>query len=129
MFERFFFSIRVFFHRHWRFTEQQGKEADDLLHSFPPFPPAQEYLDIYVQLCIWNDNHLFLRHWPYVIDVVLVFLLLTSDIFHTFFYYFFWWPWRSKYQLGPFLFLWIHQEIYKKEHWHYKVRYWHIRLV
>ena len=30
----FFFSIRVFFHRHWRFTGQQGREGDQLLfHS------------------------------------------------------------------------------------------------
>ena len=30
----FFFSVRVFFHRHWRFTGQQGKGGDRLLfHS------------------------------------------------------------------------------------------------
>ena len=33
----FLFSIRVFFHRHWRFTGQQGKGGDHLLfHSTTP---------------------------------------------------------------------------------------------
>ena len=39
------FFIRVFFHRHWRFTGQQGKGGDHLLlHSTTlPIPPAHEH--------------------------------------------------------------------------------------
>ena len=48
------FFIRVFFHRHWRFTGQQGKGGDHLLlHSTTlPIPPAHEHWDIYLQLCM-----------------------------------------------------------------------------
>ena len=41
-----FFSIRVFFHGHWRLTGQQGKGGDHR-HSTIPLPPAHEHLDIY----------------------------------------------------------------------------------
>ena len=45
------FFIRVFFHRHWRFTGQQGKGGDHLLlHSTTL--PAHEHWDIYLQLCM-----------------------------------------------------------------------------
>ena len=55
----FFFSIRIFFHRHWRLTGQQGKGGDHLLfHS--TLPPAHEHSDIYLQLCMWDDYHIFL---------------------------------------------------------------------
>ena len=54
----FFFSIRVFFHRHWRFTGQQGKGGDHLLFR-STLPPAREHSDIYLQLCMWDDYHIF----------------------------------------------------------------------
>ena len=57
------FSIRVFFHRHWQFTGQQGKGGDDTLYHLEytlPLPPAHEPWDLYLQLCMWNDYHVFL---------------------------------------------------------------------
>ena len=54
-----FFLFRVFFHRHWRFTGQQGKGEDHLLfHSTTS--TAHEHSDIYLQLCMWDDYHVFL---------------------------------------------------------------------
>ena len=40
------------------------------------------------------------KHRNNVNDVVLVFLLLTLNIFHTFFLSFYYWLWKSKCQLG-----------------------------
>ena len=42
---KFFFSIGVCFQGHWRVTGQQGKGGD---HS-----------DIYLQLCMWDEYHIF----------------------------------------------------------------------
>ena len=54
--------IRVFFHRHWRFTEQQGKGGDHLLlHSTTL--PAHEHWDIYLQLCMML---VYLMSWFWV---------------------------------------------------------------
>ena len=36
----FFFSIRVFFHGHWRLTGQQGRGGDHLLFHFSTFHPV-----------------------------------------------------------------------------------------
>ena len=55
----FSLSIRVFFHRHWRFTGQSRKGGDHLLFTIP-LPPAHEHWDIYLQLCKWDDYHVFL---------------------------------------------------------------------
>ena len=55
----FFFSIRIFFHGHWRHTGQQGKEGDHF-YSPLPYPSAHEHSDIYLQLCMWDDYHIFL---------------------------------------------------------------------
>ena len=38
-----FFSVRVFLHRHWRFTGQQGREGTNV-YSTLPLPPAHEHL-------------------------------------------------------------------------------------
>ena len=54
-----FSSIRVFFHRHWQCTGQQGKWEDYLYSSLPP-PPDHEHSDIYLQFCIWDDYFLLL---------------------------------------------------------------------
>ena len=57
------FPIRVFFHRHWRFTGQQGKGVDDTLHHLKytlPLPPTHEPWDLYLQLYMWDDYHVFL---------------------------------------------------------------------
>ena len=55
----YFCSIRVFFYRHWRLTEQQTKVGNHL-HSSLRFPPAHEQSNIYFQLCMWDDYHVFL---------------------------------------------------------------------
>ena len=52
-----FFSIRVFFHRHWLFTGQQGKT---IFYSNLPLPLAHKHSDIYLQLCIWDEYQVFL---------------------------------------------------------------------
>ena len=75
VFISFFFSIRVFFQRHWQFTGQQEKGGDHF-YSTLPLPPAHEHWDIYLQLCIWDDYHVFLI-------VTLVFTrLLLNKIYH-----------------------------------------------
>ena len=51
-----FFPIRIFFHRHWRFTEQ-GKAGD---HLSLPLPPADEHPVTYLQLCMWHDCRMLL---------------------------------------------------------------------
>ena len=91
----FFFSIRVFFHEHWWLTGQQGK-GGTIFYSALPLPPAPEHSDIYLQLCMWDDYHIFnctaciyqtTTRWdlpPYRIniwlidDVTLSFCLFTS---------------------------------------------------
>ena len=72
---RAFFSIRVFFHGHWQLTGEQGKRGDHLLfHSTTS--TAHEHSDIYLQLCTWDDYHIFLI-------VMLVFTrLLVNEIYH-----------------------------------------------
>ena len=65
--------IRVFFHRHWRFTGQQGKRGGHLLfHS----TTAHEHWDIYLQLCMWDDYHVFL------IATLVFTRLLLDEIYH-----------------------------------------------
>ena len=65
----------VFFHGHWRLTRQQGKEGVHLLFTLP-LPPAHEYSDIYLQLCMWDDYHIFL-----IVPLVFTRLLL-DDTYH-----------------------------------------------
>ena len=45
--EGFFFFYQGFLHRHWRFTGL-------------PLPPTHEHWDIYLQLSMWDDYHVFL---------------------------------------------------------------------
>ena len=53
------FSIRVFSYRHWQFTGQQEKGGTMPNFSLP-LPPTSEHSDIYLQLFIWDDYHVFL---------------------------------------------------------------------
>ena len=70
-----FFSIRVFFHGHWRLTGQQGKRGT-IFYSNLPLPPSHKHSDIYLQYWMWDDYHMFLI-------VPLVFTrLLTDEIYH-----------------------------------------------
>ena len=71
----FFFSIKIFFHGHWRLTGQQGKGGDHLLfHSTTS--TRSRYSDIYLQLCMWDDYHIFL-----IAPLVFIRLLL-DEIYH-----------------------------------------------
>ena len=72
---RAFFSIRVFFHGHWQLTGEQGKRGDHLLfHSTTS--TAHEHSDIYLQLCTWDDYHIFL------IAMLVFTRLLVNEIYH-----------------------------------------------
>ena len=93
----FFFSIRVFFHEHWHSQDSRGREGT-IFYSTLPLPPAHEHSDIYLQLCMWDDYHIFNRtaciyqaatRWdlpPYRItiwlidDVMLIFVCLLVDL-------------------------------------------------
>ena len=52
-----------------------GRE-ETIFYSILPLPPAHEHWDIYLQLCIWDDYHVFLM-------ATLVFTrLLLDEIYH-----------------------------------------------
>ena len=55
----FFFSIRVFFTDTDDSQESRGREGT-IFYSTVPLPPAHKHRDIYLQLCIWYDYHIFL---------------------------------------------------------------------
>ena len=74
VFDMIFFSIRIFFHGHWRLTGKQGKET--IFYSTLPLPPAQEHSDIYLQLCMWDDCHVFL------IATLVFTRLLLDEMYH-----------------------------------------------
>ena len=54
-----FFSIRVFVTDTDDSQDSRGKEGT-IFYSTLPFPPTHEHWDIYLQLCIWDDYHVFL---------------------------------------------------------------------
>ena len=64
-----------FLHRQWRFTGQQGREGT-IPYSTLPLPPAHEHWDIYLQLCMWDDYHVFL------IAALVLTRLLLDEIYH-----------------------------------------------
>ena len=82
----FVFCIRVFFHGHWRFAGLRGKGGGYLLfHSTTfthlristlPLSPIYEYPDIYLQLYIWDNYHIFL------IAPLIFTRLLLNKIYH-----------------------------------------------
>ena len=85
------FWTGVFFHGHWQLTEQQEK-GGDLFYSTLPLPPAHEHSDIYVQLCTWDDYHIFL------IATLVFTRLLLDEIYHLIELLFDWlmmWCWFS----------------------------------
>ena len=104
-----FFSIRVFFHGHWRLTGQQGKGGDHLL-SHSTNSTRSRTFSIYLQLCMWDNYHIFYRTvyiyqtatpWdlrPYRItiwlidDVTLVFVCLSDNLVLAF--------WLQKFETG-----------------------------
>ena len=57
-----FFSVRVFFHRHWRFTGQQGKRGDHLLcHSTTSTRP-QTFRHLFATLHVRWLSRIFNRN-------------------------------------------------------------------
>ena len=54
-----FFSVRVFFHGHWRLTGQQGARGDNLLFDSITSTCSGTF-SIYLQLCMWDDCHIYL---------------------------------------------------------------------
>ena len=70
-----FFFYQDFLHRHWDSQDSSGREAI-IFFSILPLPAAHEHWDIYLQLCIWDDYHVFLM-------ATLVFTrLLLDEIYH-----------------------------------------------
>ena len=54
-----FFSIRFSFMDTNDSRDRRGREGT-IFYSTLPLPPAYEHSDIYLQLCMWDDNHIFL---------------------------------------------------------------------
>ena len=54
-----FFSIRDFFHGHWRLTGEQEK-GGTIFYSILPLPPAHEHSGICFRFCMWDHYHIFL---------------------------------------------------------------------
>ena len=71
-----FFSIRVFFQGHWRLTGHSRGRERTIFYSTLPIPPAYEHPEIYLQLCMWHDYHIFL-----IASLVFTRLLL-DEIYH-----------------------------------------------
>ena len=59
----FFFSIRVFSTDTDDSQDSRGRERT-IFYSTLPLPPAHEHSDIYLQLCMWDDYHVFLIATP-----------------------------------------------------------------
>ena len=54
-----FFSIRVFFADTDDSQDNRGSEGTIFYSTLPP-PSTHEHWDIYLQLCMWDDYHVFL---------------------------------------------------------------------
>ena len=57
-----FFSIRVFFHRHWWFTGQQGKGGDHLLFHFTTSTRSRTLRHLFATLRVRWLSHIFNRN-------------------------------------------------------------------
>ena len=68
-------SIRVFFIYTDDLQDNRGREGT-VFYSTPPLPPAHEHWDIYLQLCMWDDYHVFL------IATLVFTRLLLDEIYH-----------------------------------------------
>ena len=54
-----FFSIRVFFHRHWWFTGQQGKGGDHLLFHSTTSTRSRTFRHLFATLHVRWQSHIF----------------------------------------------------------------------
>ena len=100
----FFFSIRIFFHGHWRLTGQQGKGGDHLLFHSTTSTRSRTFRHLFATLHVRWLSHIFNRNaciyqtatrWdlpPYRItiwlidDVMLIFFCLLVDLIQGFCY-------------------------------------------
>ena len=71
----FFFSTRIFFTDTHHSRDSRGREGI-IFYSTLPLPPAHEHSDIYLQLCMWDDYHIFL------IATLVFTRLLLDEIYH-----------------------------------------------
>ena len=71
----YFFSIRVFFTDNDDSQDSRGREGT-IFYSTLPLPPAHKHWDIYMQLCMWDDYHVFL------IATLVFTRLLLDEIYH-----------------------------------------------
>ena len=71
----FFFSIRVFLTDTDDSQGSRGREGT-IFYSTLPLPPAHKHSDIYLQLCMWDDYHIFL------IATLVFTRLLLDEIYH-----------------------------------------------
>ena len=58
---QFFFSIRVFFHGHWRLTVQQGKGGDHLLFHSTTSTRSRTFRHLFATLHVRWLSHIFNR--------------------------------------------------------------------
>ena len=101
-----YFSIRVFFHRHWWFMGQQGERSDHLyssqplppahehsLYSSQPLPPAHKHSDVYLQLCMWDvtttyfwSHCLWIPNWYHLLELLFDWLMMecTKQYVHVY---------------------------------------------
>ena len=71
----FFLYMRVFFTDIDDPQDSRGREGT-IFYSTLPLPPAHEHSDIYLQLCMWDDYHVFL------IAPLVFTRLLLDEIYH-----------------------------------------------
>ena len=69
-----FFSIRVFFHRLWRYTRQQV-EGGDHFYSSLPLPSGHKHSDSSLQLCMWD-------YYQVLLIATVEFTRLLDEIYH-----------------------------------------------
>ena len=69
------FSIRDFFTDTDDSQDSRGRDGT-IFYSTLPLPPAHEHRDIYLQLCMWDDYHVFL------IATLVFTRLLLDEIYH-----------------------------------------------
>ena len=100
----FFFSIRIFFHGHWRLTGQQGKGGDHLLFHSTTSTRSRTFRHLFATLHVRWLSHIFnctaciyqaATRWdlpPYRItiwlidNVMLIFVCLLVDLIQCFCY-------------------------------------------
>ena len=71
----FFYSIRVFFTGTDDSQDRRGREGTTFYYTLP-FPSANKHWDIYLQLCMWDDYHIF------SIATLVFTRLLVDEIYH-----------------------------------------------